>query len=100
MVYGGTRTLSVRALELVREGVTTLEEVDRVLGQALSLEQTGARTDESTDEKPSEVAADTGSPDEPRVLMADDDSIVRNIGAALLRRADSEFRKPAMAKLR
>jgi DNA-binding response OmpR family regulator len=59
------RSMRVAALEMVAAGVTTLEEVDRVLGEA-----SGAKP----------ASADQ----QPRVLLVDDDAVVRRLGRTLL----------------
>ncbi len=64
-VAGGMRSMRVAALELVAQGVTTLDEVDRVLG-----------------ENPEAKAAPAVQ--QPRVLLVDDDAIVRRLGRAIL----------------
>ena len=62
---GGMRSMRVAALEMVTAGVTTPDEVDRVLGEAAE----------------SKPAAAT---DQPRVLLVDDDAVVRRLGRTLL----------------
>jgi type II secretory ATPase GspE/PulE/Tfp pilus assembly ATPase PilB-like protein/ActR/RegA family two-component response regulator len=64
-VAGGMRSMRVAALEMVAAGVTTLEEIDRVLGEA-------------TEAKPAPAV------DQPQVLLVDDDALVRRLGRALL----------------
>ena len=64
-VAGGMRSMRVAALEMVAGGVTTLEEVDRVLGEA-------------AEAKPVLVV------EQPRVLLVDDDALVRRLARALL----------------
>ena len=62
---GGMRLMRVAALEMVTAGVTTPEEVDRVLGEV-------------AETKPAAAA------DQPRVLLVDDDAVVRRLGRTLL----------------
>jgi type II secretory ATPase GspE/PulE/Tfp pilus assembly ATPase PilB-like protein/ActR/RegA family two-component response regulator len=64
-VAGGMRSMRVAALEMVAGGVTTLEEVDRVLGEA-------------AEAKPALTI------EQPRVLLVDDDALVRRLARALL----------------
>jgi type II secretory ATPase GspE/PulE/Tfp pilus assembly ATPase PilB-like protein/ActR/RegA family two-component response regulator len=63
-VVAGMRPMRDVALERVRRGVTTLREIDRVLGDA--------------GEAPAEPA------DAPHVLLVDDDGVVRSLARALL----------------
>jgi type II secretory ATPase GspE/PulE/Tfp pilus assembly ATPase PilB-like protein/ActR/RegA family two-component response regulator len=62
---GGMRSMRVAALEMVARGVTTLEEIDRVLGEA-------------AEAKPAPAV------EQPRVLLVDDDAVVRRLGRTLL----------------
>jgi type II secretory ATPase GspE/PulE/Tfp pilus assembly ATPase PilB-like protein len=64
VVTGGMRPMREVALERVRGGITTLEEIDRVLGDA------------------GEGPAEHG--DAPHVLLLDDDGVVRSLARALL----------------
>lgn len=66
---GGMRTLWEAGLVIVKEGVTTLGEVERVLGQ----------TDEEVDTTPEEPDAARL-----RVLLVDDDAVVRTMAKTLL----------------
>ncbi len=70
-VAGGMSTMLQSALERVRAGETTLQEVERVLGEQL--------------ERP--VANTAG---DPRVLVVEDDPVSRTIAARLLREAGYE----------
>jgi CheY-like chemotaxis protein len=63
-VAAGMRPMREVALERVRGGITTLQEIDRVLGDA--------------GEAPAEHA------DAPHVLLVDDDGVVRSLARALL----------------
>ncbi|MEZ4414377.1 MAG: ATPase, T2SS/T4P/T4SS family [Gemmatimonadota bacterium] len=65
-VQGGMRPMSVVGLEWVAQGLTTLEEVERVLGQAHE----------------EEVPETTSEP--PRILLVDDDEADRTMMRALL----------------
>jgi type II secretory ATPase GspE/PulE/Tfp pilus assembly ATPase PilB-like protein len=64
-VAGGMRSMRVAALEMVAAGVTTLEEVDRVLGEA-----SGAKSAPAVQQS--------------RVLLVDDDAVVRRLARTLL----------------
>lgn len=64
-VAGGMRPMALVALDHVQHGLTTLEEVDRVLGEA------------ETDVVESETS-------EPRVLLVDDDPVMRQIAKFVL----------------
>ncbi|MEO8257566.1 MAG: ATPase, T2SS/T4P/T4SS family [Acidobacteriota bacterium] len=74
-IAGGMRSMRVAALEMVAAGVTTLEEVDRVLGDTAEAK--------SSDAKPPEArpAAPLG---QQRLLLVDDDAVVRRLGRMLL----------------
>jgi len=63
-VAAGMRPMRETALDRVREGITTLEEIDRVLGDAA----------ETTPEQS----------ESPGVLLIDDDGVVRSLARALL----------------
>jgi len=67
-IRGGMQPIRQGALELVGEGVTTLEEIERVFG-------------DSPDQSPSQ------SQNEPRVLMVDDDPVIRKIARSVLEKA-------------
>lgn len=67
-VAGGMRPMVQVALDHVKSGLTTLEEVERVLGEA----ETDVAEPETT---------------EPRVLLVDDDAIVRQIAKFVLNTA-------------
>jgi Tfp pilus assembly pilus retraction ATPase PilT/ActR/RegA family two-component response regulator len=64
-VAGGMRSMRDPALDLVAAGTTTLEEVERVLG-------------EGAEEKPAPTI------DQPHVLLADDDVVVRTLARGLM----------------
>lgn len=109
-VKDGMRPLQDAALDLVREGVTTLEEVDRALGETArkvgvggspaaapphTAEPTtdpggalGAPSAGSAAELTAERATITdGHHDTVRILVADDDPVIRQIAATLLSKA-------------
>jgi CheY-like chemotaxis protein/Tfp pilus assembly ATPase PilU len=73
-VAGGMRSMRVAALEMVADGVTTLDEVDRVLGGAAAEPKLAAT-----------------APDQPRVLLVDDDAVVRRLGRTLLEKNGFEI---------
>lgn len=62
---GGMRPMREAALDRVRDGATTLAEIDRVLGETSE----GDRAD---------------VPEQPRVLLVDDDAVVRAMARSLL----------------
>jgi CheY-like chemotaxis protein len=64
---GGGRSVRAAALEFVAAGRTTLEEVERVLGEA----------------EPEKAAP---AADSPRVLLVDDDAVVRGLARGVLER--------------
>jgi type II secretory ATPase GspE/PulE/Tfp pilus assembly ATPase PilB-like protein/CheY-like chemotaxis protein len=67
-VAGGARSMRASALAVVAAGVTTLEEVERVLGEA-------------TDEKA------TPAVEGPHALLVDDDGVVRTLARGLLEKS-------------
>jgi type II secretory ATPase GspE/PulE/Tfp pilus assembly ATPase PilB-like protein/ActR/RegA family two-component response regulator len=69
----GMRPLREIALDVVREGTTTLEEVERVVGEFAA---------PAAPEKP--------TPAVPRVLVVDDDPVIRRLGRALLEKVPLE----------
>lgn len=71
-VAGGMRPMRVVSLDLVRSGRTTLEELERVLGEAMS-PSAGA---------PAVVEAEATNL--PQVLLVDDDPVVRTMARATL----------------
>ncbi|MEX2281080.1 MAG: type II/IV secretion system protein [Gemmatimonadota bacterium] len=84
-IAGGMRTLRDSALERVRAGETTLEEVERVVGEKAEGDgsepaKTSIATTAAASAKPEEDAS-------PSVLVVDDDSANRLIARALLDRA-------------
>ena len=75
----GMRPMREVAADLVRNGLTTLEEIDRVLGESAQ-----ATTPESAGGPATEAPAE---PDKaPTVLLVDDDGIVRALARTLLER--------------
>ena len=74
MQAAGLRTMRETALELVEQGITSLDEVDRVLGDG-----------ENTIESP---VAETR--ERPRVLIADDDRMIRMLVRMLLEKEGYE----------
>ncbi len=83
----GMRTLLESALDLMRSGVTTLEEVDRVIGETERESEevaTAGRTPRpsiATQEKLIEAAEAKAGP---HVLVVDDDAVNRTLARALL----------------
>jgi type II secretory ATPase GspE/PulE/Tfp pilus assembly ATPase PilB-like protein/ActR/RegA family two-component response regulator len=77
----GFETLRESALDRVRSGETTLQEVERVIGDAIAEPTPGraARTTAAEDD----AAKATG----PRILLADDDPVIRMLAAKVLRDA-------------
>lgn len=64
----GMRFLAEVALDHVRSGITTLQEVERVLGEGEAVE----------------AARPADEPDKPHILVVDDDEIARDLTAATL----------------
>ena len=73
-VAAGMRPISEVALGYVRDEVTTLDEVERVIGEASAA--------------PAEAAAEAAAaPGLPHVLIVDDDAVVRSLAGTLLEKA-------------
>ena len=75
-IAGGMRLLRQTALEKVAQGVTTLSEVDRVIGVG-----------EGTRAEPTTPASKIEEPTMPRVLVVDDDPVQRTLAKAMLERS-------------
>ena len=74
MQASGMRTMRETALEMVERGITSLDEVDRVLGDSKNtIESTVVETRER-----------------PRILIADDDRLIRMLVRMLLEKEDYE----------
>jgi type II secretory ATPase GspE/PulE/Tfp pilus assembly ATPase PilB-like protein/ActR/RegA family two-component response regulator len=78
-IDGGMRSLREAALDRVRAGETTLQEVERVVGDAGAHHETGVR-------EPAAALPDQ-SADKPRVLIVEDDAVMRHLASSLLRNA-------------
>ena len=78
-VQNGMRTLRMSALNRVAEGLTTLQEVERVVGEMPADAGAPAAV---TPAAP--VAAALAAPTGPRVLVVDDDSVIRKVAKRLL----------------
>jgi CheY-like chemotaxis protein len=72
------------ALEHVRSGVTTLHEVERVLGEADAAPGAGSST---SSEGTRSAGATEATSDKPHVLVVDDDEIARDLTVAALEQA-------------
>jgi type II secretory ATPase GspE/PulE/Tfp pilus assembly ATPase PilB-like protein/CheY-like chemotaxis protein len=66
----GMRTIEEVAIELVRSGVTSLEEVARELGEAITVPGSGPASD----------------PDQQQILLVDDDAVNRTLARTLLQK--------------
>ena len=71
---GGFRTLRDVAVERARAGETTLEEIDRVVGES---------KDAGDEAEAAEAQAET---QEPHVLLVDDDAVTRKLAKSLLKK--------------
>jgi len=77
-IQNGMRTLRASALQRVMNGETTLQEVERVVGET---------TEDAVPQAPAPVPAP--APDDgPRVLVVDDDAVCRKVARKLLFDAD------------
>jgi len=81
-VAGGMRPLGDVALQLVRDEVTTLDEVERVIGESAS---------------PAPVAAAVA--ELPHVLVVDDDAVVRSLSRTLLEKAGMRVTEAATGRM-
>jgi type II secretory ATPase GspE/PulE/Tfp pilus assembly ATPase PilB-like protein/CheY-like chemotaxis protein len=77
-VQNGMRSLRMSALNRVAEGLTTLQEVERVVGEMPA--DAGAPAAVA----PAAPAAASAAPTGPRVLVVDDDSVIRKVAKRLL----------------
>ena len=96
-IADGMQTLREAALDLARQGLTTLQDIDRALGESGRVTRPAATpaASSATETSPGdtaggeaplgEVSADQGD-DAVRVLLADDDPIIRQIARTLLLR--------------
>ncbi len=90
----GTRTLHEGGRDLVREGVTTLEEIDRTLGEAAAdphafEHQEGLAQPAAPVSAAEEAAEHESGP--AHVIMADDDPVIRKVAQALLEKEGFRF---------
>ncbi len=79
----GMKTLLEAGLDLVREGTTSLDEIDRMLGDDKK------RTEKETDAVP-ESPADDAVHGVPHILLVDDDKVIRTMARIVLQKSGFE----------